>query len=495
MESAFSIASRIRKKKVKSYEVMITFIERINEINDVLNCVVDNRFDEALEEAKKVDELIASGTKTEEELEAETPLLGVPFTTKDSIAVKGLLHTAGVYARRNIRAEKDSDAVALLRAAGGIPLALTNVPELCFWWESHNTVHGKTNNPYDTNRMVAGSSGGEACLQTAAGSPLGIGSDLGGSIRLPACFNGIFGHKPSAGITPLEGMHPVVAPSQRFANTIGPMSRYSRDLLPTLKILTKNCKTDLKLDEPVDLKKLKYYYMEEASSSYVTPVDNEIKKAIKKIAQHMERTHKATVESVNITRLRKAIPIWLAAMTTESGPSLGSALANNQGKINIYRELIKALLGFSRHTVCTLLMGVMEDLAPPYGSLPHQALMNELAELSKEFQDLLGSDGVFIYPTQPTPALYHYETIVKPFNFAYTGIFNVLGLPATHCPMGLNKDGLPIGIQVIAGRNQDRLTIAVARELEKAFNGWVPPPTMPNMIIKNTTILNPKDLK
>lgn len=108
---------------------------------------------------------------------------------------------------------------------------------------------------------------------------------------------------------------------------------------------------------------------------------------------------------------------------------------------------------------------------------------------------MLGSDGVFIYPTAPQPALYHYETIVKPFDFAYTSIFNVLGLPATHCPMGLNKEGLPIGIQVIAGRNQDRLTIAVARELEKAFNGWVPPPTSPNKIIKNSRLVETKSLK
>lgn len=385
-ESAFSIAKRIRKKKVKSHEVVKAFIDRINEINDVLNCVVDNRFEEALEEAKKVDELIASGIKTEEELETETPLLGVPFTTKDSIAVKGLLHTAGVYARRNIRAEKDADVIALLRQAGGIPLAITNVAELCFWWDSNNPVHGRSNNPYNTNRMVGGSSGGEACLQAACGSPLGIGSDLGGSIRIPACFNGIFGHKPSAEVTPIDGMHPEVAPSQRFANTTGPMSRYSADLLPTLKIITKNSKTDLKLDEPVNLSNLKFYYMEEAPNACVSPVDPEIRNSIKKIANYLQRTHKVQVERVNITRLCQAVPIWLANLSTESGPALGSAIVDGKGQINVYKEIIKSLFGLSRHTVATLLMGVMEDLAPPYDSLKYHELMNECAELAKEFQ-------------------------------------------------------------------------------------------------------------
>lgn len=107
----------------------------------------------------------------------------------------------------------------------------------------------------------------------------------------------------------------------------------------------------------------------------------------------------------------------------------------------------------------------------------------------------MGSDGVFIYPTQPTPALYHHESEVKPFNFAYTAIFNVLGLPATQCPMGLNKDGLPIGVQVIAGRNQDRLTIAVARELEKAFCGWVMPPTHGIMVVKKRQLMKGEEVK
>lgn len=103
-------------------------------------------------------------------------------------------------------------------------------------------------------------------------------------------------------------------------------------------------------------------------------------------------------------------------------------------------------------------------------------------------QEILGTNGVLIYPTHPTPAFYHFESLIKPFDFAYTAIFNVLGLPATHCPTGMNSEGLPIGVQVIAGKHQDRLTLAIASEIEEAFGGWKPSPTNGTLVLKNKTL-------
>lgn len=143
---------------------METFIERIKEINPLLNCVVDDRFADALREAADADRLIESNKFTADELKRDLPFLGVPISTKDCLAVKGLLHTSGLIARQHIRASADSAAMALMRQAGAIPFALTNVSECCMWWESHNPVHGTSRNPYDTNRIVGGSSGGEGCL-------------------------------------------------------------------------------------------------------------------------------------------------------------------------------------------------------------------------------------------------------------------------------------------------------------------------------------------
>lgn len=205
---------------------MKTFIERIQEVNPLLNCVVDERFSEALKDAEEADRLIASGTWSEEELAAKKPFLGVPLTTKDCIKVKDLLNTSGLYHRKDIRGDSDAPAIKQMRDAGAIPFAVTNTSELCMWWESTNPVHGRTNNPYDTNRIVGGSSGGEGATQAAAASPFGIGSDIGGSIRMPAYFNGVFGLKPTQFVVNNDGQFPApYSDEQRAMLSTGPLCR------------------------------------------------------------------------------------------------------------------------------------------------------------------------------------------------------------------------------------------------------------------------------
>lgn len=163
--------------------------------------------------------------------------------------------TAGLTLRKNVTAEHDAEVVRLMRAAGGIPLATTNVSELAMWWETSNYLYGTTKNPYNTRHIVGGSSGGEGCLQAAAGSPLGIGSDIGGSIRMPSFFNGIFGHKPSKNVVSNDGQYPSAhSEDQDRLLAIGPMCRYAQDLLPALKVLAgkENAET-LRLDTKVDI--------------------------------------------------------------------------------------------------------------------------------------------------------------------------------------------------------------------------------------------------
>lgn len=138
---------------------MKAFIERVQEVNPLLNCCVDERFTEALKDAEEADRFIASGKMTEEEMAVKKPFFGVPISTKDCIKVKGLLNTSGLHYRRDLRADDDAPVIKQMREAGAIPFALSNVSELCMWWESVNTVHGRTSNPYDTNRIVGGSSG------------------------------------------------------------------------------------------------------------------------------------------------------------------------------------------------------------------------------------------------------------------------------------------------------------------------------------------------
>lgn len=477
LESASSLAFKIRTKKVTSVEVVESFIARINEVNPLINSFVDNRFDAALEEARSADELIASGSKSEATLAKEKPFLGVPFTTKECLQSEGLSFSAGLYARRNIKGTKDADAVACMKKAGAILLGVTNVSELAMWWESHNYVHGRSRNPYNASRIVGGSSGGEGAILASGASPIGIGSDIGGSIRMPSFFNGIFGHKPSKFIVSNEGQFPLptVEDHASFLG-LGPMSRYACDLLPTLKVIADKNVSKLKLDTPVDMKKIKVFYAEDDGGSLcVSPVDPDIKASLRNVISYLEQAHGIKAQKVSLNLLRLSGPLWFARMKSASGSRFAQELSNNEGNFNVFWELVKWLLCTTHHTLIALFTVVMEGFGAEYGSPKHQHLVEKSNQLQKQFNDMLGDDGIFLYPTHPTPAPFHNEPLIKPFNFSYAGIFNIMGFPATHIPLGLGSEGLPIGIQAVGTYGNDHLTIAMAVELEKTFGGWVAP--------------------
>lgn len=388
MNSATALAQQIRTKKLTSFEVVQSFINRIKDVNPILNCVIDDRFEEALEDAKQIDSVIASGKFTQEELERETPFLGVPFTTKDCISVKGLSCTAGIYSRKGLVGEKDADAIALMRKAGGIPLAVTNVSELCMWWESFNPIYGRTKNPYNTNHIVGGSSGGEGCLLSSAGSAMGIGSDIGGSVRIPSFCNGIFGHKPSTGVGSLNGHTPLPSdPNQKSYLVIGPMSRYASDLLPMLKVVARDHVEKLKLNEKVNIQKLKYYYMEDDSGSVlISPVEKEIKEAVQKVVRYFYQVHNIVIQRVVLNKLKYSMAIWFSKMKIPEGSQLPVELSNHKGRVNIIKELLKFPFGLSHHTLPILCIGLMEKLNPEYNSPKHTNFVNMCKELLEEFQ-------------------------------------------------------------------------------------------------------------
>lgn len=479
LESATALARKIRKQELTSVQVMESFIRRVKDVNPKLNCCVDNRFDEALQEAAEADKLIKSETHTEAELEKLKPYLGVPISTKDCIAVKGLLQTAGLYARKDVRATEDATAMALMRQAGAIPFALTNISEMCMWWESNNTVHGRTRNAYDSNRVVGGSSGGEGCMQSAAASPFGLGSDIGGSIRMPAFFNGVFGHKPSKLVVSNKGQFPMpFSAEQNSFLGIGPMSRFAEDLKPMLRIIAGEKAPELRLDEPVDLQKVRFFYQEsDGGGRLVSPVDADLLAAMQRTVQHLRQTVKPTlVEKVQFEQFRQSTIIWFANMKDDSGFTFAHQLGDLKVAINPYVELVKWVFGASKHTFIGLITAIMDRTQVQYGSSKYKHMVKKRDQLRAEIQELLGEDGVLLYPTHPTVAPYHNEPIFRPINFSYTGIVNVLGFPATAVPLGqLGSEGVPLGLQVIANFNNDRLCLAVAEELERAFGGWARP--------------------
>ncbi|XP_054159898.1 fatty-acid amide hydrolase 2-B-like [Oppia nitens] len=287
LQSTQELTEQIKLGKLKSQTLVKAYIDRIKSVQPVINAVVDQRYTEALLEAIEIDKRVLHELYGNDPLIPgvsihDQPLLGIPLSVKNSIGVEGMAFDAGHEPRKGEKSKTDSKVIQSLRKAGAIPLVMTNVPELTSWWDSSNKIYGQTNNPYDLSRIPGGSSGGEAALIASAGSLIGVGSDTGGSIRVPACFCGIFGHRTTPGVVPTDNQFPAVDAEKNTILSVGPMTRYAKDILPMLKVMS-NSSHKLKLNEDVDLSKVKIYYMEDNWNPLETRVSSEIKHAIRRM--------------------------------------------------------------------------------------------------------------------------------------------------------------------------------------------------------------------
>ncbi|XP_073962096.1 fatty-acid amide hydrolase 2-B-like [Choristoneura fumiferana] len=473
-ESAVELARRIRNKTLKSEELVRACVERIQAVNPVLNAVVDQRFEEALKEAQEIDKQIQSGLP--DKYFEERPFLGVPFTAKDSHAVRGLVHSLGIAARAHVRASDDAECVRLLRAAGALPVAVTNVPEINKWQESRSMVIGQTRNPYHTGRTVGGSSGGEGALHAALASPISLCSDIGGSTRMPAFYCGLFALNPTAGHTSLKGsalrsgLDPTMA-------SIGFMSKHPEDLAPLTKVVAGDKAKHLNLDRVVDLKNVKVYYVESAQDLRVSPVSKELREAMNKVVAKLSAEGRATAslpQPYYHAGFDHMFALWKHAMTNET-EDFPRMLTDNKGVAHGLTELGKKLIGTSQYTIAAILKLLDEQVLPPVNAAWAEKLT---ASMVDELTTVLGDSGVLLFPSAPAVAPYHYSLLLRPFNFAYWGVLNALKFPAAQVPLGLNPDGIPLGIQVVAAPRQDALCLAVAQHLNEHFGGYRPPCTI-----------------
>ena len=472
LHSATRLARMIRTGEVSSLAVVDAHIARLERVNPRINAVVHERFDEARTEARRADRTLAR-----EGPDGLPPLHGVPCTIKEAFALTGMPNTSGLVARRGVVARRDATAVARLRAAGAIPLGVTNVSELCMWMESHNKVYGRSRNPYDDRRIVGGSSGGEGASVGAGGSPFGLGSDIGGSIRLPAHFNGVFGHKPTGGLVPGTGQFPIACGAALRYLTTGPLARRAEDLMPLLRILAgpdgedAGCR-ELPLGDPAEVDLAELTVLDVRGNGAVR-VRRDIRRARRRCVGFL-RELGALVERPRLPDLKRSFEVWAAMMAAAGGPSYRELLG--QGRpIRVRRELLRTLLGRSPFTVPSVGLALLEQVPE---RLPGRA--DETVRLGErlrhELSTRLGPRGVMIYPTYPSAAPRHRVPLLPPWGWVYTAVVNVMELPSTHVPMGLNARGLPVGVQVIGGHGCDHVTIAVAQALERRFGGWVPPP-------------------
>jgi fatty acid amide hydrolase 2 len=469
--SARTIAAKIRDRTWTSRAVVEAHIAVIERVDPVINAVVERRFEAALREADEADHKVEQARP-----EALGPLHGVPCTIKESFALEGMPNTAGLVARKGVRAARDAVTVARLRRAGAIPLGVTNVSELCMWLESDNRVYGRTSSAFAPDRTSGGSSGGEGAIIGAGGSPFGLGSDIGGSIRMPAFFNGVFGHKPSGGRVPGTGQYPMAHGSARRMLATGPLARRAEDLALLLSLLEGPDGEDDSCEfmapckpESVSIDRLKVWVIDEPTPLRAT---KDLRDAVERAATLLARRG-ARVERRSMPKLRDAIVLWAASLSASGGPSFSELLG--QGKpVPGAREFFKGLLGRSDYTLPASALALIEKIPTLLGDKREEGVRATRA-LREEMNALLGEDGVLLFPPHARTAPKHGRPIWVPVQWGQTALFNALELPVTAVPMGLDREGVPLGVQVVGAHGMDHLCIAAALALEADTGGWAPP--------------------
>jgi fatty acid amide hydrolase 2 len=458
--SARSFARMVREKRISPVELVDAFIARIEAENPAINAVVAERFERARGEAREAEARVVH-TRADEPL---PPLLGVPCTVKECIAVEGMPNTAGVYARKGLCAPRDADVVRRTRNAGAIVLGVTNMPEGGLWLETNNRIYGRTNNPWDPTRIPGGSSGGEGAILAVEASPFGIGADIGGSIRIPAAFCGVFGHKPTGGLVSNEGYWPAVPGALDVFLCTGPMTRRAEDLWPLVSVMAQRPPEGR--PEEVDLCDVTVYPLETGAAR----VREGQRQAVRRAARALE-VRGARIRPLQTRGFERALEIWSAMMEEEAGALSYAEVLGNGRAISLPRELLRCSLPEAPHTLQALVVAAAEAILK---WVPAPLATWSLAgkRLREELEAELGPRGVILHPPYTRAAPRHFEPLLTPFDFVCTAIFNVLGFPVTEVPAGRDASGLPLGVQVAARRGGDALTIAIAGALEEELGGF-----------------------
>ena len=443
------LSKLIKNKIISPTELLEAYSKNILLKNNKINAIV------TISENAKTDALQA-----ENEINNGTylgPFHGIPFTIKDCIDTKNLLTTRGSKIFSKYLPKKDSTVVARLKKAGGILLGKTNLPEFAFSWETNNIIFGKTNNPNNHLLTSGGSSGGEAAAIASDFSPLGIGSDLGGSIREPANYCGLVGFKPSHGLLPLTGHWPEML--LRFQH-VGPIAKSVRDINTCITNISGPDKYDQyswgkpKYESILNskLKKLKIAWCNDGP---FIPLDSEIQQSVYKSASSFESLgHEITKVSLDMLQELNSLEISKIIYTAESQFYFKNIVLN---KINLLSKPIK------------------ERLDLPLPSLnDYIKSINQVEKLKSWFTSFFSKYDILLCPTGPVTAHPHEAKnlnangeLINPRNALRDTLpFNLTGLPALTIPFNLHSNGLAIGVQIIGGYMNDSTVLKAGEILE-----------------------------
>ena len=440
--SATQQATLIRQRKISSVELIEAHLAQIEAVNPSLNAVTQLLAGRALAEARRADESPSQG-----------PLHGVPFTVKDSLELQGTGCTAGTFGRANAASSTaDAALITSLRKAGAIPIAKTNLPDLLFAFETDNLLFGRTNNPYDLSRTPGGSSGGEAALIAACGSPMGLGSDCAGSVRLPAAFCGIAGIKPTSGRLSRQGHFPPAGGWIESLWQIGPMARHVKDL-----------RLMMGLFEPftplTGLTHLKIAF--HTGNGFLSPTA-EVASVVQSAADEL-----GAVED-RPGCIASAYDLEMKILGADGGDSIRAYLAE---------------IGSTK--VHPLLTGWLDKLEAYRTDLAgFQSYWAEWDAYRAEMAVFFQRYDAIVCPVYTQPALPHAtSTLDENFRgFSFTMAYNVAGLPAAVVRCGESSTGLPIAVQIVARPQREDVALAIAEHLEAVFGGWKAPTSLVNAL-------------
>lgn len=464
--SLVELVTMMKARAVSPVEVAQAYLDRIGELNPWLNAIVTLASD-VMAQAELAEKALMRG-------EATSLLHGVPLTIKDTIETAGLRTTSGSRVREQYVPVRDAQSVSRLREAGAIILGKTNVAEMAAAYDTENPVFGRANNPYDLARTTGGSSGGEGSAIAACLSAGGIGSDLMGSIRVPAHFCGITGLKPTSGRVPGDGHFPVSKGILETGAVIGPMARNVSDLAALFAVLCGDAvgPQDLQVygDRIVGSGTQAAWY----TSDGVSPVTAETIEAVKAAA--------AALDDAGFY-VREARPPGV-----ERGPELCTKLfaraASSQMRIE-YSGRESEAGPLVRHLLNT--HSIADDKA-------ENELREAIAErgvLRAQLIEWMDETAYIIAPIGSLPAFPHGarkvdvngESVTIFRAFSYSQTWNALDFPAVCVPAGRSQEGLPIGVQIVGRPNGEYGLLAVAAIVERALGGW----KMPSLALSTKT--------
>jgi Asp-tRNA(Asn)/Glu-tRNA(Gln) amidotransferase A subunit family amidase len=457
------VAVGIRTRMISAREVVEATLERIGALNPKLGAFVHLDVEGATALARRADALM----KRHDVL---GPLHGVPITIKSNIDVAGWPCPAGSLLRNEYVAVHDAPLVARLRTAGAILLGNTNAPEFLMAYESDNLLTGKTSNPWNLSRTAGGSSGGEAAAIASGCSFGGVGSDGGGSIRVPAHFSGICGLKPTPGRIPSTGHFPPGAGALSWLGVVGPMARTIADVRALFEVMAGPDPGDAlsapvplsNIDASTPLKGLRIGLLESSALGNASP---ETASAIEKAASLLAE-QRFSVEPLQLSGLDRALEIWWFFFGPVVAHLFGPTIEGHEEQLSpILREYLRYAAPENPVTVDAIFSACA-------------ARDNIRAEILTQLQDF----PILLSPVSSSPAFRHGEGTYRPdsphcyrTSMRHSQWLNLAGCPGASVPVGISSEGLPIGVQVIGRPHGEELVLAVAERIEQARGPWQPP--------------------